>query len=77
MDQEKSASFEEMLNSLEQCVVKLQGQDLTLEQQIDYFTQGMKLAASCEEQLKSAENKIKKIVEEQNNVKIEDCKIEQ
>ena len=61
---EKELSFEESLEQLEEIVKKLEVGDVPLDDAIDKFNQAMKLAKSCDEKLKSAEEAITKLVKE-------------
>ncbi len=58
MSKEKSISFEEALNELEQIAEKLERGQLTLEESIKAYERGMELKNTCAERLKEAEGKI-------------------
>ena len=59
---EKELSFEESLTSLEEIVKKLEAGDVPLDLAIEEFNKAMKLAKSCDDKLKSAEEAIAKLV---------------
>ncbi len=61
---EKELSFEESLVKLEEIVKKLEVGDVPLDDAIDEFNKAMKLAKSCDEKLKSADEAITKLVKE-------------
>lgn len=52
------AAFEESLTRLEAVVAKLEGGELTLEQSIELYEQGMKLSETCRAELEKAEGRI-------------------
>ena len=64
----KELSFEESLASLEEIVKKLEVGDVPLDDAIEEFNKAMKLAASCDEKLKKAEETITKLVKDNNEV---------
>lgn len=60
--EEKELTFEESLEKLENIVKKLESGEVPLDDAINEFNTAMKLAKSCDEKLKSAEEAITKIV---------------
>ena len=60
--EEKELTFEESLEKLENIVKKLESGEVPLDDAINEFSTAMKLAKSCDEKLKSAEEAITKIV---------------
>ena len=50
--------FEKSLQKLEDTVQKLESGELTLEESLKAFEEGVSLARSCQETLKSAEEKV-------------------
>jgi len=65
---EKELSFEESLQSLEEIVKKLEVGDVPLDDAIEEFNKAMKLAKTCDEKLKKAEETITKLVKDNNEV---------
>jgi exodeoxyribonuclease VII small subunit len=57
------AGFEEQLTQLETVVERLERGDLTLDESVQLFEEGMKLSHSCKEQLEQAEGRIQVLVE--------------
>ena len=57
-NEKKSVDFEQQLASLEGLVESLEGGDLSLEDSLKSFEQGIKLARDCQAALKSAEQKV-------------------
>ena len=71
---EKELSFEESLDNLEEIVKKLETGEVPLDDAISEFNKAMKLAKSCDDKLKNAEEAITKLVKE--NDEIVDFKVE-
>ena len=65
---EKELSFEESLESLEEIVKKLETGEVPLDDAINEFNKAMKLAKSCDDKLKSAEEAITKLVKENGDI---------
>jgi exodeoxyribonuclease VII small subunit len=57
------AGFEEHLTKLEAVVERLERGDLTLDESVRLFEEGMKLSQSCKEELEQAEGRIQVLVE--------------
>ena len=57
-------SFEEAMQRLEEITQNLESGDLSLEDSIDVFEEGMKLAKFCSKKLEEAEKKVTKLVKE-------------
>ena len=68
MAEKKELSFEESLDSLEAIVKKLETGEVPLDDAIGEFTKAMKLAKSCDEKLKKAEEAITKFVNKDGEV---------
>ncbi len=60
--EEKELTFEESLEQLETIVKKLETGEVPLDDAITEFNEAMRLAKTCDEKLKSAEEAITKIV---------------
>jgi exodeoxyribonuclease VII small subunit len=58
----KKPSFEESLEKLEEIIVKLESEDLALDEALDYFGQGVKLMRACDTHVRSAEGKLKELL---------------
>jgi len=65
---DKELSFEESLEELEAIVKKLEVGDVPLDDAITEFNKAMKLAKTCDEKLKKAEEAITKLVKENGEV---------
>lgn len=70
----KEISFEESLLELEKIVKDLENGNVPLDDAIDKFNEAMKIAKTCNEKLKNAEDSINKILNKDGN--LEDFKIE-
>lgn len=60
----KTIDFESALAELEALVSKMEAGDLSLEDSLKAFEQGVKLTRECQTQLSRAEQRVKKLVEE-------------
>jgi len=60
----KADGFEAQYKRLEATVAKLEEGDLTLEESLALYEDGMKLAKQCQEQLKGAELRVTKLQEQ-------------
>ena len=68
-------NFEESLKKLEDIVKELENGTVALDDAITKFTEAMKLASSCNEKLKNAEESINKILTKDGS--LEDFKVEE
>ncbi len=67
--QEKT--FEELFKELGCVVEKLEGGQLSLEESLDLFQEGIELTKKCKIKLDNAERKIEKLLEENGQIKTE------
>ncbi|UCE67856.1 MAG: exodeoxyribonuclease VII small subunit [Candidatus Zixiibacteriota bacterium] len=56
-------NFEEAMEKLEKIVENLESGELSLEDSVKSFEEGIELSKLCKKKLESAENRVKKIVE--------------
>ena len=68
---EKMVSFEENLRELEDIVKKLESGDISLDEMLELYEQGIARTKECNAQLKNAEQKIS-ILEKKSNGEIEE-----
>ncbi len=54
--------FEKKLTRLEDIVTKMESGDLTLEDSLKFFEEGVKLSRECNSQLSQAEQKVKTLL---------------
>jgi exodeoxyribonuclease VII small subunit len=64
MTDKNELSFEQALELLEKIVDEMEGGDLKLDESLDHFERGMKLAKQCGECLGKAEKRIEVLVNE-------------
>ena len=70
MAEKKAAvNFEKAINDLEKIVEDLESGELSLEQSLKTFEKGIKLTRQCQGELEKAELKVKKLVEEDGELK--------
>lgn len=60
--------FEECLQQLEKIVEQLERGDLELEKSLTLFEEGMKLSASCRQELESAEGKVELLLKRNGKI---------
>jgi exodeoxyribonuclease VII small subunit len=63
MARKTSVNFEKSLAELEQLVDAMEAGELSLEDALKHFEKGIALAASCQQALQSAEQKVQQLVE--------------
>lgn len=73
----ESPKFETSLAELEEIVSKMEQGDLSLEDSLDAFEKGVKLSNDCQKALKSAEQKVNKLVAKGDGLVIESFDPEQ
>ena len=57
-------SFEKGISKLQGLVKELERNDISLEQSVENFEKGIKVAKYCERKLKDAEDKVKAILDQ-------------
>jgi exodeoxyribonuclease VII small subunit len=62
--------FEKSLVELENLVEQMEQGDLTLENSLQYFENGIKLVRTCQEALQRAEQKVEKLLEKNGRIEI-------
>ncbi len=71
------ATFEEQLTALETVVEKLERGDLSLDESVRLFEEGLKLSNACKSELEAAEGKIQVLVEQgSGGVRVADLDVE-
>ena len=68
-DKKTDINFEKALTDLEGIVEELESGDLSLEDALKSFEKGIKLTRQCQEQLSKAELQVKKLIEENGELK--------
>jgi exodeoxyribonuclease VII small subunit len=71
--------FEKKLSRLEEIVTKMEAGDLSLEDSLKFFEEGVKLSRECNTQLATAEQKVKVLlaVDQNGNATTEDFQIKE
>ncbi|MGB6690383.1 MAG: exodeoxyribonuclease VII small subunit [Terracidiphilus sp.] len=59
-------SFEESLTQLETIVDRLEKGDLTLEESLKLFEEGVSLSAACKQELDAAEGKVQMLIKQRD-----------
>ena len=70
-------TFEDSIKGLELIVRQLEGGELTLDQSLQSFEQGIKLARDCEQALETAKGKVEKLISTAKGVASEAVKVEE
>lgn len=71
------AKFEEQLTALETVVDRLERGELSLEDSVRLFEEGVKLSTACKQELDAAEGKIQVLVEQSHGkMKVADLQFE-
>tara|TARA_R110002110_G_scaffold257491_1_gene473508 strand:+ start:41004 stop:41222 length:219 start_codon:yes stop_codon:yes gene_type:complete len=60
-------NFEASLKQLEAIVDKMENQELSLEQALSQFEEGIGLTKQCQKALTQAKQKVEKLIDENNN----------
>lgn len=68
MEKNKEVNFEESLSKLEVIVKELENGEVSLDDAIEKFNEAMKLVKICDDKLKSAQDNISKIVNENGTI---------
>ena len=68
----KPVDFEQALDQLENLVEAMEGGDLSLEDSLKAFEQGIKLSRECQTALSTAEQKVQLLLEENGQLKAVD-----
>ena len=71
MAAKKSFPFEESISKLEALVERMEDGDLSLEESLKTFEEGIKLTRECQQALKTAEQKVKLLIEKSSGVEEE------
>jgi len=66
-DNQNEIDFEKSLHTLETLVEKMETGDLTLEQSLEAFEQGIGLTKTCQSALKHAEQRVQILIEKSGN----------
>lgn len=70
--EKKSLKVEPALARLEEIVRQLENEQISLEQSLELFEEGVKLADAIHKRLSEAQLRVKKVLEEAESFKLED-----
>ncbi len=70
-------NFEKSVSDLENLVDSMERGDLSLEQSLQQFEQGIALTRSCQQALDEAEQKVKILIEKNDKQQLQDFETEQ
>ncbi len=73
---QKALDFESGMKRLQEVVEALEGQELTLEEAVSLFEEGMELSKRCAQILDKAEKRIKLLIKDQETGEIEEQEFE-
>ena len=76
MAAKKNYPFETSLEKLEKLVEQMEDGDLTLEDSLKNFEEGIRLTRECQQALAAAEHKVKLLIEENGQVTASDFEAE-
>ena len=68
MTAKKSYPFEASLEKLEKLVEKMEGGNLSLEESLKVFEEGIKLTKECQQALTRAEQKVKMLMDDNGEI---------
>lgn len=66
-----SLTFEDALRDLEQLVIRLERGDISLEESLQAFEQGVNLTRTCQKALQEAEQKVQILIDKNGNQTLE------
>lgn len=67
----KNIDFEQSLSTLEGLVNRMEQGDMTLEESLQAFENGIALTRECQSRLAAAELQVNKLIESQGNISLE------
>lgn len=77
MPQKKKAlDFEESLGALEALVQKMEQGDMSLEQSLEAFEQGVRLTRECQQRLQQAEQRVQLLMEQNGELQARDFAVQ-
>ena len=67
----KESNFEELIEKLEEITNKLEKEQLSLDESVKLFEEGMQISKECNSKLEAAEKKITILINQNNEIKEE------
>ena len=77
MGKEKEETFEELMKKLEDITNKLEKEQLSLDDSVKLFEEGMQTSKKCNTKLEEAEKKITILLDENNEIREENFSTEE
>ena len=71
MTKKDTVNFEASLDKLKKIIEKLEGGDISLEESVKSFEEGIGLVKDCQKQLSQAELKVKKLLDNGDTVDLD------
>ena len=71
MSKKEDANFEELIEKLEEITNKLEKEQLSLDESVKLFEEGMKISKDCNAKLEDAEKRITILINANNEIKEE------
>ena len=71
MSKKEDANFEELIEKLEEITNKLEKEQLSLDESVKLFEEGMKISKDCNAKLEDAEKRITILINTNNEIKEE------
>ena len=71
MSKKDTVNFESSIKKLEQIVAKIEDGDISLEESVKSFEEGVGLVKECQKQLSAAELKVKKLLDNGDTVDLD------
>lgn len=68
MTKKKTIDFEKSLNELDQLVTAMESGEMSLEESLKSFEQGVKLTRDCQQALQEAEQKVELLLQSSNGL---------
>ena len=72
----ETISFEDAFKKLEQIADRLENGDITLDESMDVFEEGMALIKICNARLEKAESRLKKLIKDEDGFQLEFIELE-
>ena len=76
MAKKDDLSFEELMEKLEEMTAKLEKEQISLDDSVKLFEEGMNISKECNKKLEEAEKRITMLVESENGLKDVDFSVE-
>ena len=71
MSKKEDVNFEELIKKLEEITNKLEKEQLSLDESVKLFEEGMQISKQCNSKLEDAEKRITMLINDNNEIKEE------